>query len=216
MCSLKTTTKRFDRILQTINIAGYTKGSSPRIMDGSTKFVSPNIETFSTDAKAAYDSAVALVNNYFATKCAIVLSNAGLTGGEDLRKITINGAEYTVAEAIECKHAISMLEQLKNRLALQWGATSARVAALEADNERRLDAQIAQLNSKETNEAERDATAKLFDITNKITVVDPLNVAKVIADLEDKIFKFREDVDVMLSESNASTKVTVSESRSVI
>lgn len=56
---------------------------------------------------------------------------------------------------------------------------------------------------------DHDAVAKPFKKNNNVALVDPLDCEKMLRKLEDETDTFLADVDVCMSEANATTSITV-------
>ena len=135
-----------------------------------------------------------------AVKGAIVRSNA-------VTKVTINGVEQTVAEAIERMSSIELEKALLATLAQQAAVverTNVQVAA-------RLDQliQTAVGKDRKVDEAELKAITGPFEAQNKAELLDPSDLHKVIEGLAKDIEAFEEEVDYALSEINATTQIEV-------
>lgn len=165
-------------------------------------FISVNIsdQTNSSDIKGNYDSIMDLIKYRNDLKAAIMLSNAKTI-------VTINNEEMSVAEAIDRKSSIAYLKLLVNSLKEQL-----MDARMIADNhnrnqESRLDALLeANFGSDTKHKAENFKTiADEFWKKNKADLIDPLDLQKKIETLTEEIDNFENEVDLVLSESNATT-----------
>lgn len=56
---------------------------------------------------------------------------------------------------------------------------------------------------------EVEAITKPFEAKNKAALLDPVDLAKVIASMEVEVKAFQDEVDMALSEVNAVTQVTI-------
>ncbi|MCI9483577.1 MAG: hypothetical protein HFH27_03835 [Clostridiaceae bacterium] len=186
---------------------------------GSTAFVVANkhsnrkingkpVSEFCEQAVSAYKSASALIRRRDAIKRAVVLSNAAA-------KVVINGAEFTVAEAIEMKnHGVAYQQQLLDQLAADY-----QQAQAEADKqngkalETRADAYLKDLfgSSDPKNLSEEVKKARQdFIESQTYELVDPVGAYREMERLEKEINDFMVEVDAALSVANALTEITVS------
>lgn len=153
-------------------------------------------------------------------KSAIITSNATTT-------VTINGKVCTVAEAIEEKKSIKHKKKLHDTLKKQYAE---QLRAIEVHNDsvrKRLEAGTKQQQQgryaggwEPTPLPEVDAAAeapgsfsaeysKNFMQMHGLDLYDPLDARAKIEALDDYITTFMDEVDQVLSESNATTKITV-------
>lgn len=157
-----------------------------------------------TTMKANLQSVKALIVERNKVKSAIVRSNA-------ITKVTVAGVEMTVAEAIERKGSIQLevvlLQNLKRQLAIQ----TTKVERENTQYESRLDELIKVTLGKErkVDGDEIEGITKPFEAKNKPALLDPNDLSKVIAKMENDIKAFQDEVDMALSEVNALTQVTI-------
>lgn len=166
-----------------------------------------SIEEFKKVIQGSYDKARDLINRRKAIKRAVTLSNAKT-------KVTISGAEYTVAEAIEMKnHGILFDNKLAHAMSAQYN--NAMIAIKEnngKDLEERADSYVTALyGNKEgkSNSAEIEKIRKEFIDNNSYELIDPINVLDEISLLEGYMDDFMAEVDSALSVSNALTEITI-------
>lgn len=154
--------------------------------------------------KANLQSVQALILERNKVKAAIIRSNA-------LTKVTVNGVEQTVAEAIERKGSIQLEKALLQQLRLQLNQQSAKVEKENILVAARLDQLIQTTVGKDrkVDEAEVAAITGPFEAKNKAELLDPSGVQAVIDKLQREIEDFELDVDHALSEVNAVTRITV-------
>lgn len=162
-------------------------------------------EDFTKQAVSTYKSINDLIENKKKIKSAIVSSNA-------ITKVIIAGKEMTVADAITTKAILVLKKALLERLKAQ---KSSITAVLNQKNEK-IEANLQDLLSKsfgkdniKTSATDYEYIVKPFEEENKISLVDPLNIGETILSLEKEIADFESDVDAVLSESNAITKITI-------
>jgi hypothetical protein len=158
-------------------------------------------------AQAEYQSYMDLVKRRDSIKRAIVLSNA-------VTAVTVGSGTVwkgTVAEAIEHKASLtykkSLLEKIKKCISTVQSEYSSANEALE----RRLDSLLTSELGKDvkTNPETITALRTSFLETNKVELVDPLDLMKMAKDLSDEIDSFESNVDWVLSEANGRTQISV-------
>jgi len=151
-----------------------------------------------------YQSYMDLVKRRDNIKRAIVLSNAQA-------KVNIGKWVGTVAEAIEHKSSITykkaLLEKIKQNRTTVESEYKRFVAALSD----RLDTLLGSELGKDvkTNPETIAALTAGFMETNKVEIVDPLDLMKMSRELEDEIDSFESNVDWVLSEANGKTMISV-------
>lgn len=154
-----------------------------------------------------YDKATDLIKRRNAIKRAVVLSNA-------TTKVSINGEEYTRAEAIEMKnHGIEFDETLLDILRQQYNNAQAEIFRQNGDDlERRAEQYVIGIyGAKEgkTNTDDFEKTKLAFLKANEYELIDPIGILDKINTLEESIASFRAEVDAALSTSNALTEIEV-------
>ena len=168
----------------------------------SEKKVNPNLtkEDFEIRAKAGYQSVLDLIERRKKIKAAVVTSNA-------VTKVIVHGEEMTVAEAIERKSTIDYEISLLRQMQGQWGAQNREMNIQNVRMEERIDKYIETFVGKDTSKAkdnELEAMIKPMRESGEYALVDPLNIEKKIADLDDCIKGFRSEV---LQISNCTTYI---------
>lgn len=147
-----------------------------------------------------------LIRRRDAIKRAVVQSNA-------VTKITVAGAEYTVAEAIDLKnHGMEFLGNLQEQMVRDYRNAERSAQIENANLESRADSYMKTMigNSDTKNmSAENRATRDAFIVAQTVELVDPIGVLKVAAELDEQINTFMSKVDSALSTSNALTTITV-------
>lgn len=162
--------------------------------------------TFSADAKASYQSVIDLISNRTKIKSAIVKSNAETV-------LEINGVKMTRAEAIERKSSIEYEKAFLNELKAQF---SRAMTIMDREN-KKVETQCESIalaaagkdSDKKVKGDEIESVTETIRRLNEFGLVDPLNIEKVIANLESDIDGFESEVDVRLNLSNATTFIEV-------
>lgn len=137
-------------------------------------------------------------------KAAIVKSNA-------TTMVTIGKHEYTVAEAIERKTSIEYEKELLRDMKTQLGNVTRQVESFNEKVQTKLDGMMEKSfgGNQKTNAEELKSFSESYLKTNRAEIVDPLSLAERIEKMETRIMDFESEVDLILSESNATTKITV-------
>ena len=194
-----------DRIMKSICENHYVLA----VKHSAEKINGMTVQNFKEKMRSGYQKATDLIARRDAMKRAVVLSNA-------TTKVKVGENEYTVAEAIEMKN-----HGMEFRSALLRQMNSAYVTAqnelnrnsgetLEKKAEKYvLDVIAAQpKDSKMSVDSEAmKALRKTYIENNTYDLVDPLDVAKIMENLDAEINEFNAEVDAALSVSNALTVI---------
>jgi hypothetical protein len=170
-----------------------------------TKIDGESINEVKTKLTANRQKFDALITNRRKLKNAIAMSNANT-------KISINGVEYTIVEAIEEKH---FAENRKRYLRSIMRSYESAKNIANTKNALLPDAAatfVASLNMSEKNGSSKDdinATMKTYIDDNTWELIDPNKVSEWIEKMEKEITDFCENIDFKLSESNATTVIDV-------
>lgn len=192
-----------DRVITAISTGTYCLPNK----HSNVKLKGIDVEVYKTVMQGTYDKAVDLIKRREAIKRAIVLSNAST-------KVSIAGAEYTVAEAIEMKnHGIELKQMLLEQMRKQYRDAQAKILAENGKElENRAEKYIIGLfgsGEKKTATEEIEKAKKAFITANEYELVDPIGVLEKIEALEEDISSFKAEVDAALSTSNAITEIEV-------
>ena len=125
--------------------------------------------------------------------------------------MTVGSWNGTVAEAIEYKISITYKKQLLDVMKQQLTSSRQEYESAQENINRRLDMLLQSELGKDvrTNPETITTLSSTFRETNKVELLDPLDLAKKIAQLEEEIDGFETNVDWVLSEVNGTTKITV-------
>jgi len=175
-----------------------------RWVDVSTESNRVDVEKLKSRAEAEYQSYMDLVKRRDSIKRAVVLSNSST-------QVKIGKWEGTVAEAIEHKHSIEnkrrLLEAMKDLLKEKRTQYDSLKEQMDSRLERLLQSELGK--DVKTNPETLTALTNTFRANNRVDLVDPLDIARKISDLEEEISSFETNVDWVLSESNGKTLITV-------
>lgn len=198
LSTLKTLNKRIEKEIEESIFVISNKHSN-------TKINGKSIEEYSDGIKAQYQSVTDLIKRREALKRAITLSNA-------VTKITINGIEMTVAEAIEYKNTgIEFKKSLLDDITEQYSDATSEVNNNNGDRlEAKANDYLQRMFGNKENGTDHTVISKAkqeFITNNTLDLIDPLNLSKVIAELKDEIDAFESKVDSAISVSNALTTI---------
>lgn len=197
---LKTLEKRINKEINSARFIGFKKNSATK--EYNTGLLS---EEFEVQAKSISDSIKDLINRKKKFKEAIVNSNA-------VTKVTIGTEEMTVASAIERKESIQYEKQLLQQMVNQYTQTITTVQKQNDKVENAIDDKISVMLGGE-NASKNSDMVKTFGENyrkeNGWDVIDPLGLKAVIDELDNSITTFENEVDVVLSESNATTFIEI-------
>lgn len=129
----------------------------------------------------------------------------------NLTSVTVCGKVMTVAQAVELKNEIEQKRVLRSYLQVQLTQANAKVA--NENEQLRVEIEKAAVaafgNEGKVTADQYNDISKPREEKNKRALIDPNNIQKVIEDLTDEIQKFDEEIDFVLSESNAVTMIDV-------
>lgn len=156
------------------------------------------------DPAAALKSVEDLIAHREKIKAAIMAANAKTT-------VSIDGAEMTIIAAIEKKKTIAYLEGLRTSLIKQFANTHRQIESENGEMQFRLDRLLEANAGKDlkTRDAEIETITKAYKISNEAKPFDPIDIEKKVKDLDESIDNFLAEVDLCLSEVNATTTIDI-------
>jgi hypothetical protein len=161
-------------------------------------------DEFKKNTLGEFQSINDLVSRRAQIKNAIVKSNAKT-------EVEVAGLKMTVSEAIEYKQVIRYKQELLDILKRQRQMVTIDSEAHRQRVQAKIDDNIKIICGKDT-KADVQTIQSVTDGIMKgdpVEVYDPLNLDKVIKELEVSVDEFSANVDYVLSESNALTTITV-------
>lgn len=196
LAELKLLDKRIANAMQGARLVGVRIGEKPV-----TGF--KDDEEFASLASSKLDSITSLIKRRDAIKGAIVVANA-------TTPVKVGSEELTIATAIERKESIRYQIELLNLARSQYIGHLADFQRKEDGFKSNLDRHLETLYGKEgkAKGLENKEALKPFLDLNEPHLVDPLNLRKIIDELQEKIDFFESDVDFALSEINVKTEIT--------
>ena len=197
---LKTLEKRINKEINSARFIGFKKNSATK--EYNTGLVS---EEFQTQAKSKLDSVRDLIDRKKKFKEAIVNSNA-------ITKVIVGTEEMTVASAIERKESIQYEKQLLEQMVTQYNQAITTVQKQNDKVENAIDEKVSVMLGGE-NASKNSDMVKTFGENyrkeNGWDVINPLELKAIIDKLDYSITTFDNEVDVILSESNATTFIEI-------
>jgi hypothetical protein len=139
-----------------------------------------------------------------AIKNALVVANA-------TTQVKIGSTTMTIAEAIELKNSIKYEIELKDALRNQLDQAANEIIYANTRAQERLDAQIEAMAGKSGKMRDEDykSLSEVFWSSNKAVIVDEIDITKKIDELDEFIDEFMSEVDLVLSEINGRTDITI-------
>lgn len=203
LSELKTIDARIGKAIRDCKFAVVNKHSNEKI-GGMT------IDEYRREQENLFKSACDLISRRNAIKRAVVQSNA-------TAKVVINGAEYTVAEAIDMKnHGMDGKRELLRQMIQHLTAAEMSIERYNGDElQNRADAYVKNLYgnqtdlSKLTAEMRSDREKFITQQTSEMVTPMGMDLRKTIKEYEDEINSFMIEVDAALSVSNATTTIEV-------
>lgn len=197
---LKTLDSRIDRAIRTAKFIADAKTADKNVTPSKTK------EDFKADAQSSYDTIESLIKRRDNIKAAIVASNAVTT-------VDICGETMTVAKAIDTKASLAykkaLLRAMKNQRDLAVSSMNSKNAELEKKIDNVVLNSYAAKDKSSVKSEDYDAIAVPMRNSGEVSLVDPLELDKKIANLEQYIEEFDATVDAKLQISNCVTKISV-------
>ncbi len=198
LSELKVIDSRIYKAMSELNPIGIKQ--KDKLVDGKH-----NVETFNKNANETFQSIQDLIERKSKIKNAIVLSNAKTL-------VKIGEKEMSVADAITAKSHAEIEQEFINNLKAKARKAKSNLeqknAEVESRKEKFIEASLGGDKSKAKPE-EVESLSKMFDTNNMYEIVDPINVEDKIKKMETNLEEFLGEVDAVLSETNATTFITV-------
>lgn len=165
-----------------------------------------NQDTFTATAKADYQSIVDLINRRNKIKSAIISSNSSTM-------VKINGETLSVADVIERRNSLHLTKRFLDKLKVNREQTMRNVElnnqAVEPELQKLLEIHFGKNSNTKVNNDDIENISKTFRENNRTSFVDPIGVDGKIKELEERVDNFDREANFLLSESNATTNITV-------
>lgn len=172
--------------------------------DVKTKSHPVDIEKFAKTVRAEYQSFTDLVKRRDTLKRAVVMANA-------TTRVKVGSWEGTVAEAIEYKTSIAYKKRLLEEMQSQLYRANAKFQEQQEAVDARLEKLLHSELGKDVKTSPETITAltNSFRENNKVELVNPLDLATCVRELEEEIEAFETNVDWVLSETNGKVLIAV-------
>jgi len=161
-----------------------------------------SLEDFEKNIKSNFQKMSALISNRKRIKDAVVLSNAET-------KVKIGSQEMTVAEAIERKASLTFEKMFYQTLLHQYQTHVNNVNRKNEEVQKGLEQYLSNVLGDKPEAEMIERLSKKYVEDNEWTLIDPMNVSDRLEALNNSIEEFQSNVDYILSESNATTFITV-------
>lgn len=163
-----------------------------------------SVEEVSKQVLSDFQSVKDLIKQRNDYKSKLVLANAST-------ELTVAGEKMTIAQAIERKRTIDLEKQLLRTLTQQFANIKNQVDKHNQQMEQTIDQMLTNLHGKDrkVGEDEVKAVSDPYRKQHQATLIDPLNIRVKITELEKFISTFENEVDFVLSETNARTEVEI-------
>lgn len=200
LAELKTMDDRINKAIRSTTYVLAVKHSAEKING-------VKVNDFKDQMRSGYQKVTDLIKRRDAMKRAVVLSNA-------TTKVQIGDKSLTVAEAIEAKnHGMEFKSELLSAMSCAYTQAQNELTrnggeALEKKAEQYVLAVIAAQPKDSKMSVDSDAMKALrqtYIENNTYDLLDPLDIAKVMEELDAEINEFNAEVDAALSVSNALT-----------
>ena len=169
--------------------------------------------------KSAYDKVLGLISNYAKIKSALLNTNAGIDSDTPVKRFTVAGKIYTMAELIDAsdniygnkKHPIAFKAELLKKLKSQYAAAQNKVQARAAKVEQDIQEYLVKAAGADKQMSAEDIAKRsaMLHEDGDLHLVDPLDLKNVIEKLSSDIETFRQECDATMTEQNALTKVNI-------
>jgi len=150
------------------------------------------------ETKANLQSLTDLIERRATIRNTINISN-GVT------KVTVGGITLTISEAITMKDTIGYRSALLSKLKRDFSAATEMIDYKNEEVKDRLDNQLQKIEDV----ALKASFTKEYTKSQGSTLIDPISIADYIKTLEDGVMDFQNEVDYILSTSNATTSIKV-------
>ena len=202
LTELKTLDARIEKTISNSKLVSAKHKSGSKIENRYTK------EEFGSNAKADNQSIKALIERRTKIKQAIAKANA-------TTPMEVAGIQYeSILDVLERKRSIELETEFLYEMKTQYSQALSKVE----QNNMRVDREIQNLLEKKMqqdtpqNKNSNDNNIgfiKSYRELEEWELVDPLNIGKLIEEMENEIDAFESDVDASLSEINALTKIAI-------
>lgn len=132
------------------------------------------------------------------------LIRSKITESNAVNKVTISGETMTVTAAISRKESMASRKLLHTRCVSLFASNSQSIAQAEVHLVKRIDELL-----KEVKPENQEKYIEILRSENEPKLIDPCGIKSLIEKTSESITAFEQEVDVVLSESNAKTEIDV-------
>jgi hypothetical protein len=148
------------------------------------------------DAKADLQSLNDMIDRRAVIRNKINTSNS-------IAEVTIDGNRMTVSEAINMKDTIEYKARLLRRMSSKFSNATQTVDYQNEEVKERLDVQLQKIDDIEL----KNNFTKSYTKSQGAELVDPIGLGDYTKALDDSVMNFQNEVDYILSTSNATTVI---------
>lgn len=199
LAELKLLDKRINKAIHYNDYCAYTVGDAKSVNNMSRS-------EFEDQIKSSWDSINKLMQRRANIKSLIINSNAATN-------VKIGDITMTRAEAIERKSSICYQKELLTKLKAMYNNANDTVERGNIQARQKAQDSIERFLGKDGKASIESADVdNIFDSIfskYKYTMIDPINISEQIKNLEKEIEDFENNVDFVLSTSNATTEIEV-------
>lgn len=162
------------------------------------------IEEFEKNAKSGYESVSDLMEKRRKLKSGIMKANA-------TTMVKIGDKEMTIAEVIEMRNSLPYKQELYRKLRTEFNTYQTKLQGARHNLDMQVEKLVEQNTGKDrkADKEDYDKIAGPFIEANEIHLVDPLKTEEIIKKLDEEITLIESDVDIVLSEINAKTEISI-------
>lgn len=125
-------------------------------------------------------------------------------------KFTLGSKTYTIASALVAKANLPVTEKIISKLLSQLSTTNSKIERVEKDVEQKIQQQLnAQGSNAQKSKEYIENTKKDFEKLYAPTAVNLAETLSEIKQMQEDVELFKSEIDMLLSEINASTLITV-------
>lgn len=208
----KTTAERIDKEINNAKFIAVRQGKKDHVNG-------VPVETVIQDIKSSYQKITQLISNYFTLKAAILQSNAGVQDFSTIKRVTVAGKRYTMAELIaasdelygNAKYTGAFYPRLLSVMKQAYFDTIKQVERQHEKIENNIRDYLskAATSDKGMTTEEIQRRSEMFHEDGDYVIIDPLGLRDVIDKLDAEIKAFRVDADATISEQNALNTIDV-------
>ncbi len=193
LVELKTLGKRIDKLTSELDL-----------LCVSCKGEGRDLEAWASKAKTNYQKVSDLIKRRDVIKSQVLKSNSETT-------VSLGSRTYTVAEVIDLKQSLPFKQNVLEKMRSQRSSTKSHLELQQAAVRQKLDRLLEIEFGKDTksNVGNVATISDSYLAANRVELKDPIGIDKEIQKLEEEIEYIDKEADLVLSEINAVTHITV-------